>query len=173
MPLIRDGRAAETPWRFLADDDPLNGTGHRVVAFDRLADVLAGAGPLGVEIPNDLEARELVPHFGALDLIAVRFGAMADGRGFSLARRLRRLGYAGELWAKGWLVPDQYAFARACGFDAVFVDGEVFARQDEVDWRAAAASLSLSYQSGQARWAGAPISILELRRELGRSLAAE
>ena len=60
--------------------------------------------------------------------------------GFSLAQRIRAKGFEGELWAKGHVIPDQYAFARACGFDAVWVDDEFFTRQTEADWQDAAAS---------------------------------
>jgi uncharacterized protein (DUF934 family) len=155
-------------------DEALAGLGHVVADHARLDEVLAApGGPFGLAVPNDADAAGLAVHFDALALIAAAFPAFADGRGFSLARRIRRLGFAGELWARGRLIPDQYPFARACGFDAVWVDDDVFARQDEADWRIAASSLSLAYQTGQARWAGAPLSILELRRELPRSLAAE
>ena len=37
----------------------------------------------------------------------IAFPAMGDGRGFSIARRLRAMGYRGVLRAKGPLVADQ------------------------------------------------------------------
>ncbi|NCO15754.1 MAG: DUF934 domain-containing protein [Alphaproteobacteria bacterium] len=89
-------------------------------------------------IGPDADPATLTGRFGALELIAVAFPKSADGRGFSLARRLRHLGYSGRLRAKGWLLPDQYAYARACGFDDVAVDAAHFARHGAEAWTQAA-----------------------------------
>ncbi len=91
-------------------------------------------------IGPDADPSALVAQFGALSLITVAFAKSADGRGFSLAQRLRALGYRGRLRASGWLLPDQYAYARACGFDDVAVDDAHFARHGAQSWTAAAAA---------------------------------
>ncbi|MFN3275113.1 MAG: DUF934 domain-containing protein [Paracoccus sp. (in: a-proteobacteria)] len=77
---------------------------------------------------------------GHLDqpLIAIDFPAFSDGRGFTLARLLRELGYTGRLRATGRLIADQYAMARRVGFDEVQVAGDIAARQPEDQWRARA-----------------------------------
>ncbi|MCB9930905.1 MAG: DUF934 domain-containing protein [Alphaproteobacteria bacterium] len=93
----------------------------------------------GVEVANTIDARDLAPHFEAVDLIAVAFPSFADGRGFSLARRLRALGYRGRLRAKGHVIADQYPLARACGFDEVEIDETLAQRQPEEHWLAVAA----------------------------------
>ena len=174
MPLIRDEGVSPHGWRFAgAEDGPLAGS-HLVAPPELLDEVLAGPSGIaaGLALANTADLDAIVPHFGALALITVDFPSFADGRGFSLARRIRALGYEGELWARGHLIPDQYAFARSCGFDAVLVDETVFQRQGEADWRDASRSLSLRYQAGGADWAGGPRSILELRRS-AVSIAAE
>lgn len=106
--------------------------------------VRAGAEPehegVALEIGPDASPEALVGQFDGLGLIAVTFARSADGRGFSLARRLRDLGYRGRLRAKGWLLPDQYAYARACGFDDVSVDAAHFARHGADAWTAAASA---------------------------------
>ena len=56
------------------------------------------------------------------DRIRIEFSSFADGRGLSLAKRLRRAGFSGQLRASGYLLPDQYPLLRRCGFDAVEVD---------------------------------------------------
>ena len=93
--------------------------------------MLSGGGDPagGLEIANDTDPRDLVPHFEAVGLIAVTFPNFADGRGFSLARRLR---------AKGHVISDQYPMARACGFDEVEIDETLAARQPEQHWLAVA-----------------------------------
>lgn len=72
------------------------------------------------------------------DLIAIDFPSFSDGRGFSLARRLRELGYKGRLRAAGRLIADQYAMARRVGFDEVEVAPDIAARQPAEQWKARA-----------------------------------
>jgi len=97
-----------------------------------------GEAKAGLEVPNDTDAKALAPHFNRVDLIAIAFPNFADGRGFSLARRLRALGYRGRLRAKGHLIADQYPMARACGFDEVQIDETLARRQPEAHWLAVA-----------------------------------
>jgi hypothetical protein len=56
---------------------------------------------LAVEFPNDRDPADLVPWLDRLAMIRVAFPAMGDGRGFSIARRLRALGFRGRLRAAG------------------------------------------------------------------------
>lgn len=71
-------------------------------------------------------------------LISIDFPAFTDGRGFSLARRLRELGFKGRLRASGRLIADQYAMARRVGFDEVEVAPDIAARQPAEQWIARA-----------------------------------
>ncbi|MFD1882968.1 DUF934 domain-containing protein [Paracoccus pacificus] len=90
-----------------------------------------------ISLAPDTDPATLADHL-ALDLIAVEFPATTDGRGFSLARRLRELGYAGQLRATGRLIADQYAMARRVGFDEVEVAADIAARQPAAQWIARA-----------------------------------
>lgn len=54
-----------------------------------------------------------------LERIVIEFETFMDGRGFSHARRLRELGYTGELLAAGDVLPDQWQFMERCGFTAL------------------------------------------------------
>ena len=81
-----------------------------------------------------------------ITLVRIAFPGVADGRGFTIARCLRRMGYAGRLRACGQIMPDQYAMARRVGFDEVEIDDARAARQPEADWLARAAWQSGSYQ---------------------------
>jgi uncharacterized protein (DUF934 family) len=71
-------------------------------------------------------------------LIRIAFAAFSDGRGFTLARRLRQDGYVGRLRAAGPLLADQYAMARRSGFDEVEIDEALARRQPEHQWLARA-----------------------------------
>lgn len=72
------------------------------------------------------------------DLLAIDFPSFSDGRGFSLARRLREMGFKGRLRASGRLIADQYAMARRVGFDEVEVAPDIAARQPAEQWIARA-----------------------------------
>jgi len=164
MALISDGKFVENDWRHLADEEDLPKAGKIIVSQKRLDEALAALPadrPLGVMVANTTDPAALAPQFSRLGLIAVAFPAFADGRGFSLARLLRRAGFTGELRASGRLVADQSVHARQCGFDTIEIPADLAARQDEAQWRAAHGAYSEFYQQGY----GARSSILERRRK--------
>ncbi len=121
MPIVTDAG-------FAPDDAPV------LVAPEDIATATEGAA---FEIALDADAAALAPHFNAIELIVVPFPSFADGRGFSIAQRLRALGYRGRLRASGHVITDQYPFARFCGFDEVQIDDALAARQPEDLWLAA------------------------------------
>lgn len=82
-----------------------------------------------------------------LSLIRVHVPAFNDGRGFTIGRRLRMLGYEGELRAVGPMIADQYPMARRVGFDAVEIPDEIAARQPEAQWLNRADWKAHDYQS--------------------------
>jgi uncharacterized protein (DUF934 family) len=124
MPLVTETGFAPDDWTRDADR-----TGARLIAP-------IDAGAPGADVANTADAAAIAPHFDRLALIAVAFPAFGDGRGFTLARRLRAAGFAGRLRAVGALLPDQHRFARECGFDEIEIDDVRAARQPEADWLA-------------------------------------
>ncbi len=89
--------------------------------------------PEGIDLASDTDPATLVGLTNAA-MIRVDFPSFADGRGFTLATRLRQLGYKGRLRAKGHVIADQYAMARRSGFDEVEIDDDLAARQPEDQW---------------------------------------
>lgn len=170
MPLLdRSGLKAETFARAENLDDA---AGDIIVPWANVQAVLdAGAGNhrLGVDIPNNISIDEILPLADKLDLISVPFPSFADGRGFSLAKRLRDRGYRGVLRAQGKLISDQFAYALACGFDEVEPAEEVFARQPVEQWLAALTRITNVYQRG---YDGAA-NILDQRRAARAAKAAQ
>jgi uncharacterized protein (DUF934 family) len=90
---------------------------------------------LSVEFPNDREPADLLPWLDRVELIRVAFPAYTDGRGFSIGRRLRELGYTGRLRAAGPLISDQFRMARRVGFDEVEIPDTLAERQPAAQWR--------------------------------------
>ena len=118
MPLITDTG-------FAPDDSTA------LTPLESIADATEGSA---LDLPLDTDPEIVAPHFNRLELIVIPFPNFGDGRGFSLAKRLRSLGYRGRLRASGHVITDQYAFARFCGFDEVHISDEQAERQPEPLW---------------------------------------
>jgi uncharacterized protein (DUF934 family) len=93
---------------------------------------------LALDLPSTADARILKDRLSAIPLIRIDFPAFNDGRGFTIARLLRAMGYTGRLRARGHVLADQYAMARRAGFDEIEIDAILAARQPEADWLARA-----------------------------------
>jgi uncharacterized protein (DUF934 family) len=106
-----------------------------------------GAHRGAVDLAATDDPAALVPHLAALRLVRIAFPAFGDGRGFTLARRLRAMGYSGRLRAQGHVIADQYAMIRRCGFDEVEIPDDLAARQPWEQWRFRAAWQAHDYQS--------------------------
>ena len=76
----------------------------------------------------------------------ILFASPADGRGFSLARQLRLLGFEGRLIARGAILSDQYRQARQSGFDGVLLSEAQADKMPEAYWLEQARRVALSYQ---------------------------
>jgi uncharacterized protein (DUF934 family) len=163
MALVSDGAFVADEWRRLADEESLPGSGKVIVSLARLPAALdeARLSAVGVHVANITDPETLAPFFARLALVEIAFPAFTDGRGFSLARLLRRGGFSGELRASGRLTPDQYLHAIGSGFDAVEIPDELAQRHGEANWAKALSARSLSYQRGHAGGA----SILDRRRK--------
>ena len=99
-----------------------------------------------LDIPNNLNVDTITGLFDQVAMIRIPFPSFADGRGFSLAKRLRQLGYDGRLRALGHVIADQYGYARTCGFDEIEIDDAMSVRQPEEQWIARLPNPSTSYQ---------------------------
>lgn len=100
-----------------------------------------------LDLPNTAHPEDLVPYFERAAMIRVGFPNFADGRGFTVARGLRMLGYRGRLRAQGHVLADQYAMARRCGFDEVEIDDDLARRQPGEQWLYRANWRAHDYQS--------------------------
>lgn len=105
------------------------------------------AAALAVDLASDSDPAEVTDRLAQIALIRVDFPSFADGRGFTIARRLRDAGFTGRLRAAGHVIADQYAMARRAGFDEVEISATLAARQPEDQWLARANWRAHDYQS--------------------------
>ena len=120
--LVRDTGFQEDDWR------------GEFIRWSEEDDHFAQPDGAALDVENTVQAEDIVPHFERIALIRIAFPSHMDGRGFSLARHLRLLGYRGRLRAAGHILADQYAMARRSGFDEVEIDPELAERQPEEQW---------------------------------------
>jgi uncharacterized protein (DUF934 family) len=102
---------------------------------------------IALDLSSDTDLTVLVGHLDSVRIIRVDFPTYSDGRGFTIARQLRLMGYRGRLRAKGHVISDQYAMARRCGFDEIEISEALAARQPEADWLFRANWQKNDYQS--------------------------
>ena len=93
----------------------------------------------------------LEPVIAQLTLIRVTFPAFNDGRAFTVARKLRMLGYTGQLLAFGPVIADQYAMLRRVGFDGAEIPAEIAARQPAEQWQFRAADWQANHYQARLR----------------------
>ena len=113
------------------------------VEFTPLADA---DGETAILIPSNTNPADLGKALAA-SVVAVEFPSFADGRGFTLAAQLRRLGFKGRLRAQGHVICEQYAMARRSGFDEVAISDDLAVRQPENLWQTRANWQSNDYQA--------------------------
>jgi uncharacterized protein (DUF934 family) len=164
MTLLNPNGVKEDIFIRLEGEDALPQAQAVLLPLARLAqegdNTLAQGIKLGIFVPNTLNISEIEAWLPRLSLIAINFPSFSDGRGFSIAKRLRRTGFVNTLRAGGPLITDQFAYAIACGFDEVDIPETVFERQPVEQWLEAYKSVSCTYQRGYV----ASGNILEQRR---------
>lgn len=111
------------------------------------SDIEFAANGKYVDLPSDTQPNELSLDTLDAELIRIDFPSFADGRGFSIAAQLRRIGFKGTIRAYGHVIADQYAMARRSGFDEVEISEDLAARQPEKDWLARANWRDFDYQN--------------------------
>ena len=105
------------------------------------------AADTSVDLVNTDDPTLLEGRLDGLALIRVAFPAFSDGRAFTIARRLRMMGYRGQLLAVGPVIADQYAMIRRVGFDGAEIPDDIAARQPWEQWQSRADWQAHDYQS--------------------------
>jgi uncharacterized protein (DUF934 family) len=124
-PVIRNGRVERDAWRFLDATEAQGALPGGPIAVPlpawiaRREELLGGHDRVGVWLSPEDDPAALKRDLSLIDLVAVHFPKLADGRGYSTAALLRgRFGFAGELRAFGDIGRDHLLQLERCGFDA-------------------------------------------------------
>ena len=108
-------------WFEAGDNDELGSNKSIIISLQRLQrdwNFLRSSNyRIGVELEVTDDVEEIGEFLERLDLVVLNFNVFADGRAFSQARLLReRLGYLGDLRARGDVIRDLLSFMHRCGF---------------------------------------------------------
>ena len=120
--LIRRREIVSDDWRY-ADEDPQGRDRALILPFARWQQERnrwwLWDGRLGVRLGPADPVAALAQDFLRISLVAIEFGGIAEGRGYSQAQLLRkRYKFTGELRAVGKIQRDQLFYMARCGFDA-------------------------------------------------------
>lgn len=120
--LIRQREVVADDWRNI-DDDPQGLGGAVIIPFARWQaereQWWLWNGKLGVRIGPTDPVEELERDFLRIALVAIEFGGIGEGRGYTQAQLLRRrYHFTGEIRAVGKIQRDQLFYMARCGFDA-------------------------------------------------------
>ena len=144
--MILDQLVTHGEHHIIEDDAPI--TSHGAITLERwleLSACQALPADVGVVIYADTDLTPLEPHLDALPFAAVHFERFVDGRGYSHARRLRKLwGYRGPIIAFGDVLRDQILYMSRCGINGFYM------REDQ-DLTASLAAFSLYTEHYQYR----------------------
>ena len=137
--ILKNGQVQCDDWQVLRPEAPTEGeinlnaidvpAGQWLIPFalwQAQREALASRNDIGVWLsPND-DLTEVAKHFGQWPLVAIDFPKFTDGRGYSIAWRVRNhYKYTGELRAIGNVLVDQLFFMLRVGFDTLALDPKV------------------------------------------------
>lgn len=145
MRVIKDGKAQDDSWTLVGPEESVPDTGDVIVPAPRWRSSRAALLQRSARVALWVDSHEAIEGLAQepnLPLIGVNFPKFADGRGYTLARVLRREGYLGELRALGDVLRDQLFLMRRCGFDSFALK----AGKDEQLALAAFEDFSVCYQ---------------------------
>ncbi len=120
--LIRQREVVADEWRTL-DEDPQGLSRAVIIPFARWQaerdQWWLWDGKLGVRIGPTDPVELLERDFLRVSLVAIEFGGIGEGRGYTQAQLLRqRFKFSGEIRAVGKVQRDQLFYMARCGFDA-------------------------------------------------------
>jgi len=127
--LIKQRNVINDTWKYVDEEPAALAVIVPFVRFLAERDQWVGSTAiLGVRLMPADDVAVLKNDLARISLIALEFGGMGEGRGYSQAQLLRRrYGFTGEIRAVGKIQRDQLFYMARCGFDAFeFPEGTDF-----------------------------------------------
>lgn len=118
--LIKQRKVVDDTWRYATEDANAQAVIVSLEQFQSEREALLSSGKqIGVKLGPADKVEVLADVAPKLKLIALEFGGIGEGRGYSQAHILRRrYGFTGELRAVGKVQRDQLFCMARCGIDA-------------------------------------------------------
>ena len=121
--LIKQREVVTDEWRYF-DEDPTGGAQRALILpfakwTEERQQWWRWDGRLGVRLGPTDPVDALANDFTRVSLVALEFGGIGEGRGYTQAQLLRRrYNFSGEIRAVGKIQRDQVFYMARCGFDA-------------------------------------------------------
>lgn len=143
--IILNQKVVSDNWTLLANDAALI-DGDMIISIERWLNEKEALknhkGKLGILVEFDRHIDEVQDDLAHFELVAIEFQSYTDGRGYSYATLLRRMGWDKEIRAVGDVLRDQIFYMHRCGFNAFDVRED----RDINDALLAFDDFSLAYQ---------------------------
>lgn len=146
MALLKDGIVSDDIYTDVSAAEELPAQGALIVGLSQWQkqrdELLARNEPLGIVLRSDEKPALIRDDLAHFSVIALDFPVFRDGRAYSYARLLRRMGWQGELRAVGDVLLEQLHYMHRVGFNSFLIKAD-----DAVeDWETACADFSVWYQ---------------------------
>ena len=146
MALLKDGKLSDDIYTDVSALEDLPADGAIIVSLPQWQaqrEVLIGRGePLGIVLRSDEKPELIRDDLGHFSVVALDFPVFRDGRAYSYARLVRRMGWDGELRAVGEVLLEQLHYMHRVGFNSFLVtDDDAVAA-----WETACADFTVWYQ---------------------------
>ena len=107
----------------------------RINQEGQFSDITEGDGVANALPVGDVASHDQITQLLDQPIVRLEVDGFSDGRGFSVARQLRLLGFTGVVEVIGDLLPDQLPMAAASGIDAILIRAEHAERCEESQWQ--------------------------------------
>ena len=124
--LIKQREVVDDVWKYADEDAAANAVIVPLARFQQEREQWLSSGKkLGVRLAPADSVEAIAADLPHLTLVALEFGGIGEGRGYTHAQLLRRrYNFQGEIRAVGKIFRDQVFYMARCGFDAFeFPDG--------------------------------------------------
>ena len=118
--IIKQREIVVDAWKYADEDAEASAVIVPLAQFQQEKQLWLDSGKkLGVRVGPADSVESIAPDLASISLVAIEFGGLSEGRGYTHAQLLRgRYAFQGEIRAVGKIQRDQVFYMARCGFDA-------------------------------------------------------